>query len=336
MRLSTTCKCLVKVCAIIITAKICLSLIGFYSGSTKPTNITVTTTPSPEEDLQNYIKNLSSWRESNQSVIINPHPYKYLHVPSNTCKLNGAVSDPFVLVIVKSYVSNIGHRESIRATWAKVVHPSVKVVFILGYLDFMKSYIQIESKHYKDIVQQDFIDVYRNNTVKTIMGFNWAVSNCAESSYLFFVDDDYIVNIPNVLEYLKAHYKRHDGQGSLYAGYRWEKAYPKRSNTSKWYVSEEDYPCKYWPPYVGGGSVVISKDIAKKMTDAFPHIKPIFIDDVYIGIVAATLGINVTMEGKFNPDYRPYYIDKLYSTHGFESSSVLIQDWEKIKQKVGL
>ena len=72
------------------------------------------------------------------------------------------------------------------------------------------------------------------------------------------------------------------------------------------------------------------------MKEAFPYIKPIFIDDVYIGIVAATLDVKATMQGKFCPDYHPNKINKLFSTHGVESSSVLIQDWEKVKHLVDL
>lgn len=335
MRFSTVCKWMIKISiafVIIVTTRI----IVFQTDQPNLENVTTVITLSPEDELQIYIKNLSSWQVKNDSQIVNPHPYKYLYVPSETCKSNGALADPFVIIIVKSYVSNIGHREAIRETWGKTLPSSVKIVFILGSLDFMKAYVKIESRRYKDIVQEDFIDVYRNNTVKTIMGFNWVVTNCKESPYIFFVDDDYLVNVPSVLHYLRSHFQTQKGKGGLYVGYKWEKAYPKRSNVSKWYVSIDDYPCKYWPSYVGGGSMVISMDVASKMKEAFQYIKPIFIDDVYIGIVAATLGVVVTMEGKFCPDYRLDHIHKLYSIHGFESSSALIQDWNKVKHNIKL
>lgn len=335
MRFSTVCKWMIKISiafVIIVTTRI----IVFQTDQPNLENVTTVITLSPEDELQIYIKNLSSWQVKNDSQIVNPHPYKYLYVPSETCKSNGALADPFVIIIVKSYVSNIGHREAIRETWGKTLPSSVKIVFILGYLDFMKAYVKIESRRYKDIVQEDFIDVYRNNTVKTIMGFNWVVTNCKESPYIFFVDDDYLVNVPSVLHYLRSHFQTQKGKGGLYVGYKWEKAYPKRSNVSKWYVSIDDYPCKYWPSYVGGGSMVISMDVASKMKEAFQYIKPIFIDDVYIGIVAATLGVVVTMEGQFCPDYRLDHIHKLYSIHGFESSSALIQDWNKVKHNIKL
>lgn len=335
MRFSTVCKWMIKISiafVIIVTTRI----IVFQTDQPNLENVTTVITLSPEDELQIYIKNLSSWQVKNDSQIVNPHPYKYLYVPSETCKSNGALADPFVIIIVKSYVSNIGHREAIRETWGKTLPSSVKIVFILGYLDFMKAYVKIESRRYKDIVQEDFIDVYRNNTVKTIMGFNWVVTNCKESPYIFFVDDDYLVNVPSVLHYLRSHFQTQKGKGGLYVGYKWEKAYPKRSNVSKWYVSIDDYPCKYWPSYVGGGSMVISMDVASKMKEAFQYSKPIFIDDVYIGIVAATLGVVVTMEGKFCPDYRLDHIHKLYSIHGFESSSALIQDWNKVKHNIKL
>lgn len=336
MRYSTVCaiKGVIKLgvlCAI--TALIFIVSFGNHQASYE--NVTVApTTPSPEQELQSYIRKLGSWTVG-KDLVVNPHPYSYINTPSATCKSHGAQEDPFLLIIVKSYVSNLGHREAIRATWGKILPPSVKLVFILGHIDFMKLYVDIESKQYKDIIQEDFVDVYRNNTVKTIMAFNWAVTNCVNSSFVYLVDDDYLVNVPKILKYLRA-YTKTKGRKNLYAGYRWEKAYPKRSNTSKWFVPEEDYPCKIWPPYVGGGSILLSMDVATKMKDAFPYIKPIFIDDVYLGIVAAATGIKAKMLGKFCPDYRPEVIDKLYSTHGVGSSSAMLHDWEKVKHKIEL
>lgn len=335
MRYSTVCaiKGVIKLGVLsAVTALILIVSFGNNQASNDQ-NVTIApTTPSPEQELHTYITELGSWQAGNRSIV-NPHPHSYLNVPSATCKLNNGKEDPFLLIIVKSYVSNLGHREAIRATWGKILPPSVKLVFILGHIDFMKLYVDIESKQYKDIVQEDFLDVYHNNTVKTIMGFNWAVTNCADSAFIYFVDDDYLVNVPKILKYLRSYMKARKGK-DLYAGYRWEKAYPKRSNVSKWYVSVDDYPCRIWPPYVGGGSILMSMDVASKMKDAFQYIKPIFIDDVYLGIVAAALGIQAKMLGRFSPDYHPNMIDKLFSTHGVGSSSTMLHDWEKIKNKV--
>lgn len=66
----------------------------------------------------------------------------------------------------------------------------------------------MESKNYGDIVQADFIDNYFNNTIKTMMGFNWIVKYCPNSSFYLFSDDDMYVSIKNLLRFVRnpSHY----------------------------------------------------------------------------------------------------------------------------------
>jgi hypothetical protein len=78
-----------------------------------------------------------------------------------------------------------------------------KIVFLLGYSSTIQTIVDKENERFHDIVQEDFIDAYKNNTLKTIMAFNWAVLACPGTKYLLFIDNDYFVNVNAITEYLK-------------------------------------------------------------------------------------------------------------------------------------
>jgi hypothetical protein len=63
--------------------------------------------------------------------------------------------------------------------------------------------IEKEQQRYGDIVQADFIDSYFNNTIKTMMGFKWAVTFCPNSKFYMFSDDDMYISTKNVLWFIR-------------------------------------------------------------------------------------------------------------------------------------
>jgi hypothetical protein len=75
------------------------------------------------------------------------------------------------------------------------IDKSTNVLFLFTVL--REEYINNE-----DVIQFSFLDTYRNNTHKTIMSYDWVVSNCSSSTFVLFVDDDFYVNIPNILQFV--------------------------------------------------------------------------------------------------------------------------------------
>lgn len=258
--------------------------------------------------------------------VINPHPFKYKLLPSGVCNSNADQNNPHLLILVKSNVFQIGHRMAIRSTWGNFTNNStIQLAFLLGDSTLVQSFTEMEYEMYGDIIQENFIDEYKNNTLKTIMGFNWAVSHCSQAKFVMFVDDDYFVNIPNLSSLVS-----NISNSSVFRGYRYKNAVVRRRKESKWYISKEEYPDKLWPPYISGGSMLISMDVVKDMAVAFPHVKPVFIDDVYLGIVAKILNITLTHDRKFEVKYLPEKFDSLIASHDFGSPNVLIQEWNEI------
>ncbi|XP_076110232.1 beta-1,3-galactosyltransferase 1-like [Mytilus galloprovincialis] len=266
-----------------------------------------------------------------RSTQIYEYSFPYLHVPVNVCKSNGAKSDPFLLFVVKSDVNHIAHRIAIRNTWGNTSNPGIKLVFLVGYSPLMKEFIQMESDTYKDIIQQNFLDDYHNNTLKTIMGFTWVATHCSGAKYIFFVDDDYIVNTKYIWNHL--HTLSIAGKRGVFLGYVWKNAKPHRNANSKWFISKDDFKDNVLPPYAGGGSLVLTVDTINKLLSQFKFMKPIFIDDVYLGIACKKLKISLIHESRFSVRYQPDKMNHLFSSHGFRSPMQLIEDWKKFHIK---
>ncbi len=115
------------------------------------------------------------------------------------------------------------------------------------------------------------------------MSYNWVVSSCFCSTFVLFVDDDLYVNIPNILQF--AHGTLKYTTNTMY-GNKQCFAFPYRNESSKWYISDEDYPHAIYPTFLLGGSILTQISVVCNLHIAFPFMKAIFIDDVYVALVA--------------------------------------------------
>ncbi|OWF40879.1 Lactosylceramide 1,3-N-acetyl-beta-D-glucosaminyltransferase [Mizuhopecten yessoensis] len=147
-------------------------------------------------------KLLNSTTEIGGIGVINPHPFQFINNPGHCqFKSNGLRT---VLVLVKSTVRNVLLRQAIRTTWGNISEENVKIVFMLGrnISNDLQRTIDQEAARYKDLVQEDFIDAYFNNTLKSIMSFNWATQYCGNAQFLLFVDDDFVIDLPKIQRYI--------------------------------------------------------------------------------------------------------------------------------------
>ncbi|KAI4809061.1 hypothetical protein KUCAC02_017976 [Chaenocephalus aceratus] len=77
-------------------------------------------------------------------------------------------------------------------------------LFLLGKNDgelglLQQKMVEAESRRYHDIIQQDFLDSYKNLTYKTLMGMNWVAIHCPEAGYVMKTDSDMFVNTENLV-----------------------------------------------------------------------------------------------------------------------------------------
>lgn len=267
-----------------------------------------------------------------QEPAINPHSFTYIHT-SKPCDFPVNASRP-LLILVKSAVRNSLIRDGVRRTWGYIKDKAIRLVFVLGVnstdAELQRS-VDREVELYGDIVQQDFTDTYHNNTYKTIMAFNWAAEYCPGAKVNYFVDDDYLVLLPNLLQYIRRLAPRN--LENLFMGLLVPHSRPFTDPKSKWFVPLSEYQYDFWVPYLAGGAFLVSDSIMRKFVFAFPYVKFLRIDDSYLGIVAYKLGIKPQPNMLFNYNRAAIRLDahaRWFSSHGFKSPVTLENYWKKL------
>ena len=251
---------------------------------------------------------------------ITSHPFTYIHNVRSACskfpRAPGAKEEPHIIVMVKSSAEHFDLRQTVRETWGNVTsYDHVAVVFMLGFQKSVQEQVDTESNINKDVVQETFMDTYRNNTYKTIMSFNWASTYCPHANIALFADDDVYINTQMLMKFLQT---TKEDKENMFSGIVSSFGVPYRTNTSKWYVSHNDYPFDFYPPYLAGGAIIASMPVVRKMSRLFPFVKFFPIDDVYLGITARKLGLtfhhNRLMNNRFIELKR---LPVLISNHGY-------------------
>ncbi len=130
------------------------------------------------------------------SEYVRPEESTALNIPDEGfCKAEDKLR---LLVVVHSAPSHTTRRSVIRSTWGKAMKsfPGVRMVFMLGQASrTIQEDIDKEVTEFGDVIQEDFVDVFVNLTLKTTFMFKWIVSTeCLTSKFLFKTDDDTFVN----------------------------------------------------------------------------------------------------------------------------------------------
>lgn len=251
-----------------------------------------------------------------------PH-FTYIRNAINTCIPN---SEVFLLILVKSAVGNYRKRQYIRETWGKDARErGFKIAFLLGFCKFDDAIVGIENRLHGDLIQQNFEDSYVNNTYKMMMALSWISKYCKQAKYILIVDDDMYVNIPNTIRFvLKAAISPVE---DFYSGHLVPEPYPERNLESKHYISEIQYPFPCYPPYIAGGSILLNKYTVEQFVIVMQFIPYIPFDDVFIGFIAQTLGIEPSNnayisldESTTNANANANDINNFISQHGYNTS----------------
>ncbi|KAK8764334.1 hypothetical protein V5799_033058 [Amblyomma americanum] len=116
----------------------------------------------------------------------------------------------YLAIVVCSALSHFEARATVRDTWGRdAAAKNVSVLFIVGKPEDKPSgraigeSLKNESARYRDVIQADFRDSYRNLTLKTVLLLKWAYVHCSRTRFIFKADDDVFVNVENLLNFLK-------------------------------------------------------------------------------------------------------------------------------------
>ncbi|XP_021339737.1 uncharacterized protein LOC110440952, partial [Mizuhopecten yessoensis] len=132
-------------------------------------------------DLEKYVRDKLEKNITIPVKPINEHNFTYIHRPAK-CKFTRTTEDNVtLLILVKSSVRNVFLRNAIRDTWGQDLSGNVNLRFMLGYSISFVETTKAEAETYNDVIVENFVDSYPNNTLKTIMGFTWAVTECSDA-----------------------------------------------------------------------------------------------------------------------------------------------------------
>lgn len=203
----------------------------------------------------------------------------------------------FLVILVSSSADAYKNRMIIRHTWGtdNALHRKWKTVFLIGEGEnvAISDRISREAQIFGDIIQGDYAETFANKVFKIQSGFEWATKYCS-FQYLLKTDDDVFVNTRGLIDFLS-------GTGTsnteFYFGHLMHGSPVLR--TGYYAVSEEDHPDNVYKDYISGGGYVLSKDLVLKFTQMFDVVKPLKIDDAYIGMLAAEIGVEPISSATF-------------------------------------
>ncbi|KFM64448.1 UDP-GlcNAc:betaGal beta-1,3-N-acetylglucosaminyltransferase 5A, partial [Stegodyphus mimosarum] len=205
-----------------------------------------------------------------------------------------------ILILVHTAPNHFHHRNVIRSTWGNLEpeFPVIKIVFLLAATEEFQANIERENYSYRDIVQGNFLDSYRNLTYKHVMGLSWASENCAHAKYLLKMDDDIFMDVYQLLDYIYAKFKYFDLENNI-ACYFQKHMPVVRDPVSKWYVSKAEFSSDTFDDYCSGWAYLTTPHAAKSLIYSARKLPYFWVDDVHLtGSAAKGAGI-----GKISLNY---------------------------------
>ncbi|XP_071853050.1 beta-1,3-galactosyltransferase 5-like [Apostichopus japonicus] len=277
--------------------------------------------------------------------IMNPHDFKMLQNEPDICRRQvsgGDSREVFLLILRLSKPSDFKrrqtHREILNAytTNEQQEQQIVKQLFLIGktFNETTISDIKKEIDNYHDILQEDFVDSYRNLTLKTIMGIKWASIYCPEASWVVKADDDVYINFGHMIAYLEFI----GNAKKVIIGNIVNGSLPIRRPKSKWYVSREEYPSDKYPNYVNGPCYVISGCLTPWLYRESLTVPFLSMEDVFIGVLAERLRIPLINNRLFIPrllyfEFELFYVAIMVHLINPDKLQDDFENYQKLLQK---
>ncbi|XP_074653118.1 beta-1,3-galactosyltransferase 5-like [Tubulanus polymorphus] len=209
----------------------------------------------------------------------------------------GGVCDDKVglVVIVTTSVTNVERREAIRNTWASTAvlnsnSVPVRFCFIVGTVSDEKPMkaLRTESQSHGDIIQANFVDTYRNLTMKSLALLEWVDRFCPAVKFVLKSDDDTLVNVSLLLREINK------VRASSFFFCRVHSGAPVvRNKNDKWFVSLAEYRGIHYPTYCSGSAYSLTGDIVRDLLEKSLESPLFWLEDVYIsGILPRKINVN--------------------------------------------
>ncbi|XP_037380382.1 beta-1,3-galactosyltransferase 5-like [Talpa occidentalis] len=261
----------------------------------------------------------------------------FLQLPDMDCKQQ----PPFLVLLVTSSPHQTSERSAIRSTWGgdrTVGGKRIKTFFLLGTPSSRDRSLVVaqESQQHRDIIQKDFVDVYVNLTLKTMMGMEWVHRYCPQAAFVMKTDSDMFINVYYLTELLL----RKNWTSGFFTGFLKMDELPIRKKDSKWFVSKEEYPWDKYPPFCSGTGYVFSSDVATQVYNVSHGVPFLKLEDVFVGLCLAKLKIRpepLHTEQTFFPEglaFSSCRFKKVVACHFVKSQDMLIY-WHALESSLG-
>ncbi|CAJ0589418.1 unnamed protein product [Cylicocyclus nassatus] len=244
--------------------------------------------------------------------------YKYILLPSSSslssCLKNGGRS-PLMIATVLSTASHTEERQVIRESWASgresksIKTHDVMVFFIISATSKNDLHnLQKEQEEYDDLIVTDLHEAYKNLHLKVYASMVFHQQYCPSAHAVMKADDDIVLDLDRVVDLWK---KDNESSRSIFCRV-WKKAQPDRDISSKYYVPENVWPNKHYPPYCSGPMYIIGREAGRLILDYAPLFTPLALDDIfYTGIIAEKAKIRrVHWEASVSLDFRNFSLER--------------------------
>ncbi|KAL7643541.1 UNVERIFIED_CONTAM: hypothetical protein RMT77_005523 [Armadillidium vulgare] len=194
-----------------------------------------------------------------------------------------------ILSITLSSVNEAEKRNFIRKSWGSsdlYLYTKLRPIFLLGTTNnnSLQEGIEKEAKIFKDILQINYMDTYRNLTFKSMAGLSWISENCRITPWILKIDHDVMLNPFNLRKFLEKQLQSNPSQNVIIGRYR-DVSKPFRSG--RWGVSKKEYPDPFFPPFTLGPAYIISRNAVDKLLNVSNETPFLSLEDVFItGILA--------------------------------------------------
>lgn len=255
--------------------------------------------------------------------------------PDNPCQsTSGNKTDIELLLLVHSSLDHIYHRNLIR----KTVPTNFKPVFVLGRDQNLtiSSKVRKEQSKYRDLLIGNFIDSYKNLSVKHLLGVSFAIKNCQSVDFVAKMDDDVFVNFDGVTAWTSMQYPKHDNYyytrlgSKLFACFLQSSMKVIRDPKNKWFVPKDELTSSVYLDFCSGWFYLTSieslESIMLSMNEPLAK-NPFWVDDVWVTGMLRSLSGDVFIESindRFIID--PHPLKEWSTSHDMCTTPYLVSD----------
>lgn len=271
------------------------------------------------------------WSDPGPYHVAYPGNYKFIIDDTPTCRN----ITPFLVLMVPVAPRDKAARDSIRKTWGsekRVLSKLIETLFILGLptgtdAAHQQEKLKQENQQHHDLIQSNFQDSYHNLTIKSMIMLEWLAANCVKTSYVMKIDSDIFLHVKNLVKLLL---DPSIAKKNYITGLVWWHSQVSRNPFNKFYMPSYVIAEPEYPPYPLGMSYLMSSDLPGKIVEVAPHIQPLFIEDVYLGMCLKHIHISPTDP----PEETMFIVNPWHPLSGCSLSKVIAVTTKSITQMI--